>query len=72
MTINKWGVVKVGGVEPERFLVVGMDSDLPPGKAFMKTGNPMSEDDIRKKLEKAGVSKSEIDALILKARENPC
>ena len=70
MAMDRYAVIKVAGTEPEQFFIAWLDSQLPKG-SFMKTGEPMPEAEMREELRKMGISKTDSDGLIQKARDNP-
>jgi len=67
---DKWAVLKGSEAKEEEFVLAFQDSSLPQNKPFMHTSEPMSEEDIRKELEKMNVSKADADAAIAKARSS--
>jgi len=56
------------GAEPEKFLFVYADRQQISGP-YMNMGEEMSENDLRFELAKRGITPTEIDDLIKKARE---
>jgi hypothetical protein len=71
MAMDRWGVIKIKGMKPERFIIAGLDLNFPQGKPFMKTSVELSEEELRKELASRGMPRAEIESAIKKARENP-
>jgi len=67
---DHYAVLKIKGVDPEVFWIAFVSLGLPKG-SFMKTSGDLTEIKLRVELEKMGRTKSEIDSLIQRARENP-
>jgi len=65
---TKYRVVQVKGAKPETFIVVGIDFEE---HAIKSTSASMQEAEMRKYLEKAGASPSEIKKWIEQARTYP-
>jgi len=64
----QYAVVRVKGMEPETFVVIGIDfADGAPMKEMSKQ---MTEAEMRDHLEKSGFSPHGIDVAIRTAREN--
>jgi hypothetical protein len=61
-------VVKVRDSDPERFLIVTLDTNFPPNPEG--GSGPFSEEEIRTILEKVGVSGRRIGELIQNARDS--
>lgn len=59
-------VVKVAGSNPEKFIIAGLD----PQDNFTRTGEGMTEEELRAELERQGISPKGIDQLIANARNN--
>ena len=59
---DRYGVLKRG----DKFVLALMNSQLQ--NPFMSTGEPMSEEEIRAELAKAGLPPGKIEELIAKAR----
>jgi hypothetical protein len=70
MGYDQYAVIKVRGSDPEVFWVVWMDSTLPKG-GYMKSSQNLAESGVREELAKMGISKTDADALIQRARDNP-
>ena len=70
MANERWGVMKVKGLEPEVFLIFWLNLELPRGN-FMKTSDCLPESDLRAELKKMGCGEAEINSLFQKARANP-
>ena len=66
---GRYKITKVKGADPEQFLLVWLDSDVPPG-TFIQTGVPMSEAEVRAGLKKDGRSEIEINSVIEQARRD--
>lgn len=62
-----YGIVKVKGAKPERFLGVCLNPDLPP-QSFMGTSEFVSEAGLRGELAKNGLNETEINAEVEQAR----
>lgn len=60
-------IVKVKGAEPERFLSVCLNPDL-PSRSFMGTSEFMSEAELRDELAKNGLNETKINAEVKRAR----
>ena len=60
-------LIPAEGADPERYLIVYSDPEHISGP-FMNTGEQMSENDLRFELAKRGITPTEIDDLISKAR----
>ncbi len=70
MASKRYEYIKVKGSNPELFLLVWLDSELPSG-AFMKIGErAISEAELRAKLNKEGRSEAQINSVIDRARKN--
>jgi hypothetical protein len=65
---TKYRVVKVKGVKPETFIVVGIDF---AASAITSTSEAMSEAAMRSYLQKAGASANEINTWLEQARKYP-
>ena len=65
---TRYRVVKVKGVEPEVFIIVGIDFDE---HAIKSTSLAMSEADLRAHLHEAGASQDEITAWIEQGQGYP-
>jgi hypothetical protein len=65
---TRYRVVKVKGVEPEVFIIVGIDFDE---HSIKSTSHAMSEADLRAHLREAGASQDEITAWIEQGRAYP-
>jgi len=63
-------VVKIAGYNPEKFVVVWLDPQLPQN-SFMQTTDPMSEAELRAELARRGIQSGDCDTLIQDARKNP-
>jgi hypothetical protein len=70
MAMDAWGVVKVKGSDPERFMIVGQDLGHKQGEPVMWTSDPMSEEELRKELGTRGMSQAGIEAEIKKGRDH--
>ena len=66
MGFDRWGVMP--GPRQEEFILAFQDLNTSKGKPFMSTSQPMSEDEIRVKLKKMGVSQAQADAAIGRAK----
>jgi hypothetical protein len=60
--VDRYGVLKSG----DKFVLAFLDSQLK--NPFMRTGEPMSEEDMRAELGKAGLPPAKIEELIAKAK----
>jgi hypothetical protein len=60
-------LIPAEGADPEQYLIVYSDPEHISGP-FMNTGEQMSENDLRFELAKRGITPTEIDDLINKAR----
>jgi hypothetical protein len=60
-------LIPAEGADPEQFLIVYSDPEHIFGP-FMNTGEQMSENDLRFELAKRGITPTEIDDLLNKAR----
>ncbi len=67
MSFDSWGVMP--GLEENEFVLAFRDLGAGQGQPFMRTSDPMSEDQIRTELKKIGVSEAMADIAIMKARE---
>jgi len=65
---TKYRVVKVKGVTPEKFIVVGIDFAQ---STITSTSEAMLEADMKNSLQKAGASATDIKAWIEQARKYP-
>lgn len=65
---TRYRVVKVKGVEPEVFIIVGIDFDE---HSIRSTSLAMSEADLRAHLREAGASQDEITAWIEQGQAYP-
>jgi hypothetical protein len=63
-----YAVVKIKGMDPEKFVVIGVDWGAGQIKSITKE---MSEKNMRGHLNKAGVSEATINTGIEKARKDP-
>ncbi len=70
MSWTKWAVWIVPDSEPEKFEIAVQNDNATQGKPFMRTTGPMSEQEVREQLEKWHISKSDIDAAFVKARQH--
>lgn len=70
MTIEKWGVAKVGGAEPERFFIFCVDTGVPSGQ-FMDSSDFLFEEELRTELALRGRSEASTNSLVERARANP-
>jgi hypothetical protein len=66
MAFDSWGVMP--GLEENEFVLAFRDLSPDRGKPFMKTCDPMSEDQIREELKKIGVTEAQADIALLKAK----
>jgi hypothetical protein len=65
---TQYAVLKMKGMEPEMFVVVGMDF----GQGGLKESSlVMTEAEMRKHLKKSGMSPEEVETAIEAARQNP-
>ena len=64
-----YAVAKIKGMDPERFVVVGVDWGACQLRSLMT--KDMSEKEMRAHLKKAGVSDATINASIENARKTP-
>ncbi len=67
MAFDSWGVLP--GLEDNEFTLAFRDLGAAQGQPFMRTSDPMSEEQLREELKKIGVSEAQADIAILKARE---
>jgi len=65
---TKYRVVKIKGVTPEKFIVVGIDFSQ---SLITSTSEAMLEADMRGYLKKAGAAEADIKAWIEQARKYP-
>jgi len=65
---TRYRVVKVKCVEPEVFIIVGIDFDE---HSIKSTSRAMSEADLRAHLREAGASRDEITAWIVQGQAYP-
>ena len=65
---TRYRVVRVKGVDPETFIIVGIDFDE---HTIKSTSKAMSEGDLRAHLREAGASADEITAWIEQGRSYP-
>ena len=70
MEYNRFVVIKVGGSDPEMFLIAWLDSQVKHG-SVVKTSENFSEIEVRARLKTRGLPETEIDSLIQYAREHP-
>ena len=64
-------VRRVKGANPERFVIVAVNVEL-PSHSFMVTSDALTETEMRARLTKDfGCAKSELDSVIADARDNP-
>jgi hypothetical protein len=69
---DSYGVIKVGGTDPEIFWIVFANPKPPkPRGLFMRTSDNLRETEVRIELGKMGLGEARIDELIEKARANP-
>ena len=68
MKIALLKLIPAVGAEPEKFLIVYADPQQISGP-YMNMGEQMYENDLRFELAKRGITPTEIDDLIKKARE---
>ena len=71
MASGRYEIVKVKGSDPEQFVRIWLDPELPSG-TFIKTSpeQGMSEAELRADLTKEGGSEAEIKSVIERARKN--
>ena len=67
MTIKKWHVAKVKGSEPEQFFIFLIDAE----GSNLRTSDFLSEKELRQDLLFRGLSGTEIESTIERARYNP-
>jgi hypothetical protein len=67
MAFDSWGVLP--GLEEDEFVLAFRDLGAGQGEPFMRMNDPTSEEKIREKLEKIGVSDTQADVAIAKAKE---
>jgi hypothetical protein len=70
MGFSRWAIFKVPDTEPEEFEIAIQDSNATQGKPFMKTTGSMSEEEVRKQLERWYISASDMDAAFQRARQH--
>jgi hypothetical protein len=72
VAFDSYGVIKVGGTDPEIFWIAFANPRPPkPRGLFMRTSDNLSETEVRIELGKMGLVETRIDELIEKARANP-
>lgn len=69
MAYDRWGVLKVRGIDPEVFWIVSFNSAMT--NPFMGISDDLSETELRAELKTRGVAETEIESLIAGARANP-
>ena len=67
MKNEQYVLMKIAGSEPEEFVIVFLNSHSPSGEPFMRTTDPLSEEEIRVELTKTGCTIVEIETLIQRA-----
>jgi hypothetical protein len=65
---TRYRVVRVKGLEPESFIIVGIDFDE---HAITSTSKAMTEPELRAHMRETGASVDEINAWIEQGREYP-
>jgi hypothetical protein len=65
METGRYHYVKVAGSKPEAFVKIWLEDAIP-----IRTGNPISEAELRAELQKDGRTEVEIEEVLLTAREN--
>ena len=65
---NEWGVLPCGDTKEEEFMFAIRNTSPEQGQPFMRDFGPMSEEEIRKQLDKINVSKADADVAIARAR----
>ena len=68
---DRFGLIKIAGADPERFMIALLDSSLPQHQPFLSTSRDLSESELRSELEKRGLNTFGIEELIEKARAEP-
>lgn len=67
MSFDSWGVMP--DLDEDKFVLAFKDSSPAQGHPFMKTLDPMTEDQIRDGLKKIGASQELVESSIAKAQE---
>ena len=67
MPINEWDVAKVKESEPEQFFIFLIDAE----GSNLRTSDLLSEKELRQDLLFRGLSETEIDYAVERARSNP-
>ena len=67
MALDNWGVMP--GLEEDEFVLAFRDLSPAQGQPFMKTLDPMSEEQIRAELKKIGVTDAMADIAIMRAKD---
>lgn len=67
MGFDSWGVLP--DLDEDKFVLAFKDSSPAQGQPFMRTSDPMTEEQIRAELKDGGISQDLIDSSISKAKE---
>jgi len=68
MTFDSWGVLP--GLEEDEFVLAFLDLGAGQKEPFMRMNDPISEEEIREELKRMGVSDTQADVAIEKAKED--